>query len=277
MAENITTLLEFMKAGALSDDDILYLVQGSGSDRDKQVSIGEIKQFFEANHGLYFKEVDLYTGEVNVVIPDDVKFAYLSVNAIGTTKAVLSIDHHVGTKAILVACDSASYGLRKYYKHGGSYYPVGYGFFLNGFSALTRLGCITGSFEADIPEGYIPSKTPTELPPNDWMTIKNIPAGYAVDMTVNIMVGHGDETAQWSDIPLSVWICNPKGESVAMQKQRAPSYANLPLYTLSYRIKFTTSVGGDYTMRLAHIAKLWCWGGIVSGTVTLDQMNRVYI
>ena len=42
MAENITTLLDMTDAENISGDDYLYLVQGSGSKRDRKVRLGDI-------------------------------------------------------------------------------------------------------------------------------------------------------------------------------------------------------------------------------------------
>lgn len=45
MAQNITTLLEKAEAGALSDDDLLYLVQGTGSTRDRKLRLAVLQAY----------------------------------------------------------------------------------------------------------------------------------------------------------------------------------------------------------------------------------------
>lgn len=45
MAENVTTVLGKSEATELTADDILYLIKGSGSNRDKKVKLGTIRDF----------------------------------------------------------------------------------------------------------------------------------------------------------------------------------------------------------------------------------------
>lgn len=45
MAQNITTLLEKAEAGTLSDDDLLYLVQGTGSNRDRKLRLAVLQAY----------------------------------------------------------------------------------------------------------------------------------------------------------------------------------------------------------------------------------------
>lgn len=45
MAENITTLLELLEAGTLSEDDVIYIVHGSGTDRDRKLKLSKLRVF----------------------------------------------------------------------------------------------------------------------------------------------------------------------------------------------------------------------------------------
>lgn len=43
MAENITTLLELLDAGELSENDLIYIVHGSGSNRDRKLKLSRLQ------------------------------------------------------------------------------------------------------------------------------------------------------------------------------------------------------------------------------------------
>lgn len=49
MAQNITTLLQKDNAEDISLADLLYLVQGTGSDRDRKMTLGQLVDFIKAN------------------------------------------------------------------------------------------------------------------------------------------------------------------------------------------------------------------------------------
>lgn len=45
MAENITTVLNLKSAGDLSGDDVAYVIQGTGEDRDRKATLSQVKAF----------------------------------------------------------------------------------------------------------------------------------------------------------------------------------------------------------------------------------------
>lgn len=61
MAQNITTLLQKDDAGELSGNDLLYIVQGTGSNRDRKLKLAALLSHLNA-HGVAVDEIDAAPG-----------------------------------------------------------------------------------------------------------------------------------------------------------------------------------------------------------------------
>lgn len=77
MAENITSVLVKPEATDLSLSDILYLIQGSGKDRDKKVKLSTLLEFFEKvtdkitiKSAKYTIEIDSREGTFSIYDPE---------------------------------------------------------------------------------------------------------------------------------------------------------------------------------------------------------------
>ncbi|MCF0223819.1 MAG: hypothetical protein HUK20_06085 [Fibrobacter sp.] len=77
MADNITTVLDKDDAGNLNMGDILYLIQGTGADRDRKVSLAKLLYFIRTemkkivlNGSKCTIEIDSDTGKISMHTPD---------------------------------------------------------------------------------------------------------------------------------------------------------------------------------------------------------------
>lgn len=90
MAENITTVNNLPDAGAVAGDDLIYLVQGTGSDRDRKLKIAALESYINGDHVIYVNAADE---------SDDIDHRYLADCFNGTTAAATSAGGDIAFEA----------------------------------------------------------------------------------------------------------------------------------------------------------------------------------
>lgn len=62
MAENVTTILDKdeILASSVNDNDVLYLVHGTGSDRDRYIKVSEIKKVVSVLGDVHFSSIEMH-------------------------------------------------------------------------------------------------------------------------------------------------------------------------------------------------------------------------
>lgn len=90
MAENITTVNNLPEAGDISGEDLIYLVQGSGSDRDRRLKVAALESYMNSDHVIYVNEADE---------EDDTDHRYLEDCFNGTTAAATSAGGDIAFEA----------------------------------------------------------------------------------------------------------------------------------------------------------------------------------
>lgn len=116
--ENVNTVLDLPVAGTLTAQDILYILQGSGTNRDKKVTLGAVRSFLqnlseltvngEANFIGQGGSVKIDNGGVNISFPEGLGYGEIKLNADGLyiDGALISEDGYFqsGVPALFTNC-----------------------------------------------------------------------------------------------------------------------------------------------------------------------------
>lgn len=107
MAQNITTLLQKDDASELTMNDLLYLVQGSGSNRDRKLTLATLMAFVNAhavavnaedeNPGYLAEKLAVYEGGAGAFTAGDVTFKPVDTRAGENTGLEAHISHNAVT------------------------------------------------------------------------------------------------------------------------------------------------------------------------------------